>query len=956
MLAVRASALFRFTALAAYALSNVAFAASWTASVDQQAGLPALSKGGASALSSNFVFWGKNWASADMPREFKVVAPFEYAVAAKNQALNFDLATRIRKPTSQQLVWEFDLNARNTTLDVIGGGIAFKFDLATFRAELGEPELLPGNRGWAWGQAGRSRVEMRFDPPLAAVYFERGKRSEVRAFFYKNVVPQGQQRHIATLSVSDDMTIGPTTAERFGLDDHTTWPADILDWKTSPVDLSFLNAPEKPAGKRGLLKVVKDKLVFEDGTPARFWGTNLTAHALFGTTRENVKQQARRLSELGFNLVRLHHHDSEWVNPNIFGDQKARDTQNLSSAMLEKLDWWIKCLKDEGIYIWLDLHVGRQFKAGDGIEGFEEISKGKPTAVPFGYNYVNASIQLAMRRFNEAYVSHGNSYTGLRYKDDPAIVAMLITNENDVTHHFGNALLGDKGVPKHSALYMRQAEAFANKHGLPKDKVWRSWEHGPSKLFLNDLEYRFDAEMIAHLRSLGVKVPIVTTSTWGFNPLSSLPALTAGNIIDAHSYGGVGELEKNPVYAPNLVHWIAAAQVAGKPLSVTEWNIEAFPAPDRHSIPLYVASSASLQGWDALMQYAYSQEPIANRGTPSNWHAYNDPALIATLPAAALLYRQGHVREATTTYAFSPGKELLFNQEITPKNSVALRTAAEKSKLVVVMPQTKELPWLEQGVIPAGAKILTDPRQSLLGADATEVVSDSGELRRNWEQGTFTINTPMTQAAMGWIGGKKISLADVDVAATTRNATVAVQSLDGKPISKSGAILISLGARSVPKAVNQLPFYSEPVTGQIGIRARIGLKPYVKKIQSQTASALNTQQQPSTVASPSKERSNSIIADITNEIMNREAKLQEQSGNWGPNHPQRVRIQNEISALRAKEEEEKRTVSVSAVPAATVEKRTSAPEAGQAIPFSYHNGRYLINLDRGLGTYWLVLK
>jgi hypothetical protein len=177
---------------------------------------------------------------------------------------------------------------------------------------------------------------------------------------------------------------------------------------------------------------------------------------------------------------------------------------------------------------------------------------------------------------------------------------------------------------------MAQAEAFAAKHGLPKDQTWRSWENGPSKIFLNDLEQRFNTEMIAHLRAQGVKVPIITTSTWGLNPLSSLPALTAGNIIDAHSYGGIGELENNPVYAPNMVHWIAAAQVAGKPLSVTEWNVVPFPVPDRHTIPLYVTAFASLHGWDALMQYAYSQVPLNAAGSPSNWHAFNDPALMAT--------------------------------------------------------------------------------------------------------------------------------------------------------------------------------------------------------------------------------------------------------------------------------------------------------------------------------------
>ena len=57
--------------------------------------------------------------------------------------------------------------------------------------------------------------------------------------------------------------------------------------------------------------------------------------------------------------------------------------------------------------------------------------------------------------------------------------------------------------------------------------------------------------MIDHLRTLGVKVPIVTTSTWGRNGLSALPALTSGDLIDVHSYGGAGQLEKNPLTSDN---------------------------------------------------------------------------------------------------------------------------------------------------------------------------------------------------------------------------------------------------------------------------------------------------------------------------------------------------------------------------------------------------------------------
>jgi hypothetical protein len=815
-------------------LSGPVHAASWIANVDQTNGLPSLFKGGGIAMSSEFDFWGKNAAWTNLSHEFKVIAPYEYKLAGTDQALNFSLNAVVKKASTRQLVWYFDLDAPHATPDIFGGGIVFKLDLTNLGSELGEPELLPDNRGWAWGRKDGTRIEMLFEPPLASIFFERGNKSDIRAFFYRGNVPEGHRHYVATLNMSGDIAVGPTTSERFGLDDDAAWPTSVLDWKTAPVDLSFLNAAERPAGKHGFLKAAGDKLIFEDGARGRFWGTNLAAYALFQTTREEVKRQAHRLSELGVNLVRLTHHDSSWVNPNIFGNRTTLDTKNLSLAALERLDWWIKCLEDEGIYVWLDLEDYRQFKFADGIDGFSELSKGGPAANLTGYNYVNASIERAMQRFNKAYLNHRNTFNGLAYKDDPGIVAVLLTNENDLTHHFGNALLPDKGVPEHDDLYLAQAAAFAAKFALPKDKTWRSWEHGPSKLFLNDLEHQFDAQMSRQLREIGVKVPIVTTSTWGFNPLSSLPALTTGDIIDVHSYGAVNELQKSPLNAPTFVDWIAAAHVTGRPLSVSEWNVSPFPTPDRHTIPLFVASSASYQGWDALMQYAYSQQTLASRGLPSNWDAYNDPALIATLPAAALLYRRGDVQEAKTTYVFAPAPDSLFDQLISPKTSVFLRTAVERGKLLVAMPQTKELPWLEKSQIPTGSQLITDPNQSVISSDATYAVSDTGELRRDWDQGTYTINTPQSQVAMGWIGSKQVNLGDVRVAVITPNATVAVQSLDQNAISESRNILISLGARSVPESKNRMPFRSEPVLGHLAIHASGGMKLY-KQVSSASA-------------------------------------------------------------------------------------------------------------------------
>ncbi len=627
-------------------------------------------------------------------------------------------------------------------------------------------------------------------------------------------------------SASQDKKIVIAKTDRIEPINSSNWTKNILDWQTSPFDLTFLNESERPAGKRGFVKAKGDRLVFEDGTVAKFWGTNIAGYTLFETPKEIVKLQAKRLSALGFNLVRLHHHDSLWVNPNIFGSEKLHSTKIINENAIEKIDWWIKCLKDEGIYVWLDLHVDRSIKSGDGITAFDEISDEQLPAKIKGYNYVNQSIQGAMREFNTAYMSHVNRYTNIKYVDEPAIAAVLITNENDLTHHYGNALLPDKHVPYHSKIFISKAEAFAMKNSLPIDKITRTWEHGPSKLFLNDLEHQFNLGMINNLREIGLKVPIATTNTWGGNPLSSLPALTSGDLIDVHAYQSNGALKKSPITESNLTHWISAAQVMDKPISVSEWNAEPFPTADRHTLPLYVASQASLQGWDAMMQYAYAQEPLINQGSPSNWNAYNDPSMLAIIPASALMYRRGDIEPAKLTYVLDIGKDALFNQSITAENSTFIRTASEIGKLVIAMPLVSELPWLKKSNIPNNVKVFKNPNTSLLNIAAKEVFSDTHELKHNWEKGYLSINTSNTQAATGWIGSERIILNDVDILINTPNASVAVQSLNDAPINKSKEIIISLAAQSVTEEKERMPFLSEPVIGNITIKAPAGLQLY----------------------------------------------------------------------------------------------------------------------------------
>ena len=613
------------------------------------------------------------------------------------------------------------------------------------------------------------------------------------------------------------------------------WFRQALAWDSSPVDLSYLNASDRPAGRHGKVKASGDALAFEDGTPARFWGANLAGPALFQTPRENIPRQARRMAALGYNLARIVQHEANWVNPNIFGS-RYQDTRHLNPGTLDLLDYWIKCLKDEGIYVWLDMHYLRPVMPGDGVTlGRDEIARGKNSF--WGFNYVNPQLQALMKEFQRQYLGHVNRYTRVAYKDEPAVVGVLITNENDLTTHHGLRFLPDKHNPVHLKLFQKKMNAFVEATGMPANLLWRTWEPGPSKYWLCDLEHQFNQMMIDELRALGVRVPIATTNQWGPCVLSSLPPLTDGDVIDVHCYGEEAALSANPRDVKTFPSLAATAQVYGKPLVITEWNVP-YPARDRFTAPLYMASIASLQGWDAPMIYNYSQQGLRQPGDREaalridTWSTSIDPAITGVMPAAAVAFRRGHISPARKTYCLKLSPEQLLGTMIKPETAATIRTLAEQSKLYIGMPAIKELPWLKPSEPASDVTIVTDPNQDFIPAGATSVRSDTGEIVRSWKEGIQVIDTPRTQALSGGIGGKSIKLKDATFDFKTAKAVVALTSIDDEPLSRSRFILITAIGQARPSPAtdmgrlvpnrppNHLPFLTEPVIGTITLRTQ----------------------------------------------------------------------------------------------------------------------------------------
>jgi hypothetical protein len=189
-------------------------------------------------------------------------------------------------------------------------------------------------------------------------------------------------------------------------------------------DVSFLNA--KPAGNNGRI-IVKDGHFAEanTGNRVRFMGVNFTFGQVF-PSHENAAKVAAHLAKLGFNIVRIHHHD---FNDGPLWDKSAPGHQKFSAEGLDKLDFLIAELKKNGIYVNLNLHVSRSFEPAD---GFPESVKQLPESFNKRVDRINARMIELQKNFARDYLTRVNPYTKLSYSDDPCIAVVEINNENSV--------------------------------------------------------------------------------------------------------------------------------------------------------------------------------------------------------------------------------------------------------------------------------------------------------------------------------------------------------------------------------------------------------------------------------------------------------------------------------------------------------------------------------------------
>ena len=216
------------------------------------------------------------------------------------------------------------------------------------------------------------------------------------------------------------------------------------------------------------------------GNKIRFWGVNCVSDGAF-PQKEKAGLIAGRMRKLGINLVRFHHIDNPWSTYSLL---TGVDTRILNSANLDLLDYFISKLREEGIYINMNLNVSRTFTSYDGVADADSIKK-------YGTDFFKTVtlfdpylIQL-QREYAQQLLTHINSYTGKSLVNDPIMAMVETNNENSLYRAWRDNILkpiisGGKLVKRHVQMLDSLWIAFLKNKYISTSAIRTAWNIGTS--------------------------------------------------------------------------------------------------------------------------------------------------------------------------------------------------------------------------------------------------------------------------------------------------------------------------------------------------------------------------------------------------------------------------------------------------------------------------------------------
>ncbi len=554
------------------------------------------------------------------------------------------------------------------------------------------------------------------------------------------------------------------------------------------LDFSKVTPRDEVAGSLGFARVSREgHFVFEKDakkTPRRFIGGNLCFSANF-LSKEEADRAVRDFVARGWNTIRLHHLDVTITKEEWNDIWNRRTWPTISPQRLDQLDYLAAACKKAGIYITFDLYAMGSYGS---CEGFDKpLHCGTIKAiVPIHKPAEDLWFKRSMELFD-----HVNPYTGIKWKDDPAVLFVTLLNEDSIASVWSGA----------ADVYVKKYNEWAKGKGYPQYEKKDIDKKKEFAEFVYEVKANANRRMTKRLKEAGVKT-LISGGNWWEN-MAQTYEREALEVVDNHQYadiyhGASGKVVmhfnnqanlKNGSAAYSLPIMMACTRVFGKPFTVSEWNF-CNPNQWRAEGGLMMGAYASLQDWDGIYRFAWSHDK-ANMFKPSPSKGFDivtDPLSQLTERQAVLLFgrRDASPAKGAVAYgvsaaeAFGGGLGDMWSRGLFPLPFTELAHTVRIGSFVA-----------EGGKSPAIAvdKVYNAANKKEIPAFNKAGVSETRESAIDYNKGTLRVSTPRT-AGVCSITKSDLSAGPLSVSGVTTFCSVSASSMDCVSLSSSKRVLV----------------------------------------------------------------------------------------------------------------------------------------------------------------------
>lgn len=570
----------------------------------------------------------------------------------------------------------------------------------------------------------------------------------------------------------------------------------------SALDFSCLCGKRNPAGTFGRVVRCGGHFEFErqPGVSQRFYGVNLCGSANTLPPAQ-VRPFAARLARMGYNAVRVHHHEKALTKDDEF---------TLNQEKMSRLREFVDACTENGLYITTDLFVSRgpiSYRSiGEDRDGNVDIAEYKELVI---FHEGAFSNYLGWAR---QFLGHVHQSTGRRLAEEPALAWLSLVNEGNL----GNC--GMRWMQKYPIVAERWREWLAERRRVEPD-AYRDIPDGLPVLvsleddmnahlaaftvFMGELERRFIVRVRRFLKDeMNCRALVTDMNSWRYPATFQLVRGECLDFSDEHHYYDHPEFagtrwqmptwcgNGNPFTMPSMgAPDLVVRRIWGQPFVVSEYGYCA-PSGYRSAGGLLFGTLAALQDWSGIWRFAWSHgsygAATSNTKAIHYFDLSGDPLSLAAERAAMCLFLRGDLKPHEETYLLGLPKERLRGPEVpAPIATVRWPWVAWHAMTGSVLLDDTIHGARVAGVSPdVFSKTEDEVRHELSCATnrVLPVVIDSAK-------GTFAVTTPRTCGVFAEKGN--VSAGALDVELKGARATVWASSLDGAALSDSKWILVT---------------------------------------------------------------------------------------------------------------------------------------------------------------------